>query len=274
MAITITYEPLEYTNPAGNFHNNAETKLLAPPAPKLLQPFVQGGTFDGATHYVTCNNSFSAISRYDISFYFRTDTSTARIFIDGRDNVSNGVKFQSGSGDFIWSHNSTDISLGDLSDNIAKKVKFVWNGSTIYSYVDGLLISETLENTAISSANMVIIGARSFTTPTAFMIGVLSGLKMIADGVTIIDEPLNWTLNNATLTGSATTFWVEEHNNLLYEDSGVPVPFGYNEIQPNHLRLNRQFADTSTENEKKNILLYNEPLVDPALAKVKKFTKQ
>jgi hypothetical protein len=260
--------------PAGAFHNSAETKLLVPPAPSLLDKFAHGGTFDGS-HYVTTDTPLNATSSYDITLNLKDITVANCNIIDARDGNNDGIVFWYVNSLSIlrFLHNTTsiDIQASGIDDG---KYRFTWDGSTVSIYKDGVLIVSQSDSSSISTESNLRIGSRNFISPVNNVIGRISGVKVIADGVTVIDEPLNGTLNDATLTGSADTFWVEEYNNLFFDASGVPVSYGYDDIQPNYLGINQIMSDTSVENKKKNTLVFSTPLSGSDLAKVKKYLKQ
>jgi hypothetical protein len=244
-----------YTNPAGEWHNKAETKLLAPQAPSLLEKFVHGGTF-GGTHYVTTNTALNATSSYDITLNLKDITVTNCNIIDARDGSNDGIVFWyvNSVSTLRFVHNTTTVNIqtSGIDDG---KYRFTWDGSIVSIYKDGVLIDSQSDSSSISTASNLRIGSRNFISSVNNVIGRISGVKVIADGVTIVDEPLNGTFNDVTLTGDASTFWVEEYNNLLFDSSGVPIPYNPYDIGNDYLGLGAMFSEELISNQLNNIII-------------------
>lgn len=252
--------------PAGNHWNYPPSLLKAPEAPALTCPFVHGGTFDGSTHRLSVP-TVTLSGDFKITYFLYLNSTNvismgdvANNFIHHRSNKQINFRIAGANTSFA----TPTITLGDL-----KKYEFIRVGGDISLYIDGVFI----ENKSLSGS-MVIdsIGAR--TGGSFYVDGRMSGVKVVSDGLTVVDEPLNGTLNNATLTGSADTFWVEEHHNLMFDSSGNALNFDPADLGANYLGLNREFADVSDPTKIKNLVVYEDPLTGLSLDRVLKYTNQ
>lgn len=236
------------SNPPNNW-NYPPSKLKAIQTPALMRKFVHGGTFDGSTHYLTANTAINAVNNYDITISLKNITVANCNIIDARDSGNDGLVlwYVNSLTVFRFLHNSTaiDIQVGGIEDG---EYRFVWDGTTITVYRDNTIVATTTDSSVISTATNFAIGARNFLPPVNQVVGRISGIKIITDGNIVFNEPLNGTLNQATLTGDSSTFWIEEYNNLLFESDGTPKLWNPETIQSNYLGLNAitsEYTDNS-----------------------------
>lgn len=291
-----------YTNPAGAWHNNAETKLKAPETPSLLKKFVHGGTFDGTSNRVsfgshTGKNLTKATIWCKPNVAITASTAAVRLlgFQDGGGNEG-CLAFGSITGVTaneiisVFSGTGSRDAYTSASDSISAewhKIVMEWNVSKYDIYLDDVLVSNVSSGTPaiIPMQNLTVGGSSSGSQKFA---GTISAFELVDDAGDVFQSTaitdgsgssISSEIGNAgTLLGTTSTFWVEEYNNLLFNSSGVaqawhPDDFiGSGSGGGNYLGINRMYFDKSNSKENKNLALSNSFLSGSDATKMAKFT--
>lgn len=142
-------------------------------------------SFDGVNGYAQSTMQINASNSYDISIRFKTSVSTSSILLDARYAVMNGIKVQTKQDGLIFTHNTTNINVGNYSDNLWHRIRATWDGTFISVYVDGILKDTVAVGVGISSTSNFTVGARSFSAPISFFNGNVADLKINTDGVQV-----------------------------------------------------------------------------------------
>jgi len=258
-----------YTNPASNW-NYPPSKLKATATPAFLKKFVHGGTFDG-THYLTFNSTINLTGAFDIHAFVKHNFNTGQYVIAGDtpDGTSNKkISILNGSY-FVRVVSSIDNSVSAGTVGIVRKIKLSRDESNIVTLtVDGIV--HTLFSGVAQIGTMTINGISELNNNFN---GCLSGIKIFDKGVLVAEEPLNGTLNNTTLAGLESTFWVEEYNNLLFDASGTPVSHNPESIEGNYLGLNTMFSSIQST-AISDIIIFNQPQTGNNLNNILTYTNQ
>ena len=291
--------------PAGAWHNDAETKLLAQPAPSLLDKFVHGGTFDGSTHSVSVGDILTDNADFSIAVELKIISLPGNVsFVSTWDNSFNGFSLgyvASANKIRSWANDGAsgglDIATPTVGGSYHIVLTYQNSTDTLRAWLDGVYIGastfvDTVTHSALrlgtgnanyGNSNIRVSNFRAFNTQLSEAeVQEVFDYKPIVSGEIchlVLNNANNFedfsgNGNNGTLTGSEDTFWVEEYNNLFFDASGVPVSYGYDDIEANYLGLNRIFADTTIDNEKKNMVICSEPQTGADLNKILKFTNQ
>lgn len=292
--------------PAGNHWNYPPSKLLAPEAPALTCPFVHGGTFDGNTHELNSSYTPSQDVFYVSYIFSNSVTNSNELHVGFYSNTSDvynlyywGGQTERWFGFNTWSNDSYGFDgRGIVDDNKDHLVvaKFVFGDHTQGKiWIDGVeqSLSQVRGITDTKTrGSQVLSFSKEPSFPGQKFQGRVSVLKVYSQTLTNsqeealskggavpsldpdFEEILNGSLTNLTLTGSEDTFWVKEHNNLMFDSSGNAIPYDPADINGNYLGLNRIFSDKSNPKKLDNIIVLDEPATGTDLQKILKYTNQ
>ncbi len=187
----------DFDEPSGNLldiHSTHDFTLVGPPTQGATGKINDAYSFNGSTDY--CNSIDSnpwdiKLNDFSVSTWFkRTATGVNSYIFDSRVNTNNGFGFGPWSTDQILvSFKNQDLFYGDVSDTDWHHVAIVRDADDVLTvYLDnvneGTMINVTDTGNLIANPR---IGARSFTSPTTKMDGLIDEFG-IWDRVLTSDE--------------------------------------------------------------------------------------
>ncbi len=183
-------------------------------------------TFDGNQDYLDVDDNLNLTGPFTISFWMNRDNTGTRTVLSKSDaGFTEGYEVRvlgDGRVNMRWRNatgaNQALTSFANIPSNEWHQVAFVYNGTRLYIYVDGVLDRSTNRSVPVSTNRHFLIGAEDDRNPSSFYRGTLDEIRIW--DIALTEDQLRFIMNQE----------IEENIDFTVAGDIVPTTISKNEF--------------------------------------------